>query len=472
LGFIGIGAYAYYRQFTEGLVVTGLRDIGTMAGSPWGLYISFDIYFVGISFAGITVAAFVRILNIKELKPISRMAELLTVISLILAGLSIIPDLGQPIRGIVNLFKYARPQSPFFGTFTLVIAGYLFASMVYLYLDGRRDAAIMARKNTKLRWFYRLWAAGYKGTPAERDRHSRASLWLAMGIVPILVAAHSTLGFVFGLQAGRPGWLSALQAPGFVILAGVSGLGMLIVIAAIMRKSLGAEERIGEEVFRRLGIFMLVLAIAYLYFMIVEWLTTTYAAHYHELTLSQALLSGEFAPMFWTVVGGLVASVIALTLPFLPVSVRLPAYRPRLAWLTGSAAAAVALVMVYLSLAPQQVAAADTVQPFASWVPWLLIALAGLFFVSFVPRMRESWMVSGVFAGVLANIAAILKRFLIVVPSQTHGTLLPYSIGTYRPTWVEYSIILGLIGLGVLLYAVFAKVFPLMRIHEAAGGGD
>jgi Ni/Fe-hydrogenase subunit HybB-like protein len=62
-----------------------------MAGSPWGLYIAFDVYFVGISFAGITVAALVRLLNLEKLKPISRMAELLTVISLLLAAFTIIP---------------------------------------------------------------------------------------------------------------------------------------------------------------------------------------------------------------------------------------------------------------------------------------------------------------------------------------------------------------------------------------------
>ncbi len=60
-----------------------------------------------------------------------------------------------------------------------------------------------------------------------------------MSIVPLLVTAHSTLGFVFGLQIGRPGWHSALQAPAFVLLAGVSGVGLLLVLAAVVRGALG-----------------------------------------------------------------------------------------------------------------------------------------------------------------------------------------------------------------------------------------
>lgn len=403
LAIVAWGLFAYSRQLVEGLIVTGLRDIGTMGGSAWGLYITFDIYFVGVSFAGITMAALIRLLNLERLRPISRMAELLTVVSLILAALSIIPDLGRPLRGLINLPLYARPMSPFFGTFTLVISGYLFASLVYFYLSGRRDAAICARRSEgALQRFYRIWAAGYRDTPAERERHARTSFWLAIAILPLLVTAHSTLGFVFGIQVGRPGWFSAIQAPGFVILAGVSGIGLLIIIAAILRQVLGEKERLNGEVFKLLGNFLMVLTIAYLYLMVVEWLTTTYAAHHHEVRVSTALLTGEYAWLFWLSVGFLVIPFVLLFQQFVSGRYRL-----------------------------------------------------GVVFLS----------------GVLVNLAAMGKRFLIVVPSQTHGTLLPYAIGSYSPTWVEYSIILGLFALGTLFYVLFMKVFPIMEVPEPAEGG-
>ena len=57
------------------------------------------------------------------------------------------------------------------------------------------------------------------------------------------------------------------------------------------------------------------------------------------------------------------------------------------------------------------------------------------------------------------------------MPSQTHGTLLPYTPGSYTPTWVEYSIILGLFALGALLYIVFVKVFPILEVPERVEGG-
>jgi molybdopterin-containing oxidoreductase family membrane subunit len=394
---VAFGVWQYARQASEGLVVTGMRDPGAMGGAPWALYISFDVYFVGVSFAGITVAALIRLLNLERLKPVARMAEVLTVVSLLLAALSTMADLGQPLRGIVNLFRYARPQSPFFGTFTLVISGYLFASLVYLYLDGRRDAALLARVPSRLQWLHRGWAAGYQDTGAEQERHRRSSFWLAIAIIPLLITAHSTLGFVFGLQLGRPGWYSALQAPAFVVLAGASGIGLLVVLAAVVRRTLGQESRLNGEVFATLGRFIMVLLLVYLYFMVVELLTATYTGGEHERRVSDAILSGDYAWVYWS-------SVILLVLPV------------------------VALVWQAIN---------------RKWSVGLLVA-----------------------CGVAVNLAAIGKRFLIVVPSLTKGSLLPYDPGVYSPTAVEIGVVLGLFALGALLMGVFAKAFPIMELPD------
>jgi len=386
------GLFAYAQELTTGMIVTGMRDVGTMGGATWALYVSMVVYFIGVSFAGITVAALIRIFNLDHLKPVARLAELLTVVALILGAMAIIADLGQPLRGIINLFKYARPQSPFFGTFTLVVAGYLFASAVYLFLDGRRDAMTLTRyEDNPLRWYHRLWASGYQDSPEERQRHRTASFWLALSILPLLIIAHSTLGFVFGLQVGRPGWYGTLQAPAFVALAGLSGVGLIIVFAAIVRKALSLERQITMRVFSWLGTFLMVLLFVYLYFLVVEMLTLLYATPEVEKRLSDALLFGEYAPLYW-------ASVAALVIPV------------------------VALIVMALR---------------SSW--------------------SLGWLVA---AGVLVNLAAIGKRLLIVVPSQTHGMLLPYEAGSYTPTWEEVGVVIGMLAFGALLLAGFLKTFP------------
>ena len=78
-----VGIYAYLLQINNGLIVTGLRGLGSMAGATWGLYVAYYVYFIGVSFAGITVAALIRIFRIEKLEPVARIGELLTVVSLI-----------------------------------------------------------------------------------------------------------------------------------------------------------------------------------------------------------------------------------------------------------------------------------------------------------------------------------------------------------------------------------------------------
>jgi molybdopterin-containing oxidoreductase family membrane subunit len=146
----------------------------------------------------------------------------------------------------------------------------------------------------------------------------------------------------------------------------------------------------------------MVLTLLYLYFMLVEWLTVTYAASPHEAKISTAVISGEYAEIFWV----------------------------------GLAALVIPTVLLFIQFA----------------------------------KGKYSILVT-VISGLLVNVAAIAKRYLIVVPSQTHGTLLPYGAGSYSPTWVEFSVIIGLMGLGTLLYILAVKVFPIMEVSESAEGG-
>ena len=397
LAVVGVGAYAYSRQLMEGEVVTGLRDVGAMGGAPWGLYIAFELYVVGLGFGAMVLLALIRLQGVTHLQPLVRTLGLMAVATLVLGGLSVIADVGQPLRALVNLLRYARPMSAFFGTFTVGLVTSLVATTVYLYLDSRRDAALLARQTSRWRWFLRLVAAGYRGTPAEERRHRQTSLVLAVALLVLGVAAASTSGFVFGVQLGRAGWYSALQAPGFVVLALVAATGALIVAAATLRKVLGEEARLTPRAFAWSNNLLLAVVLTYLYFQVAELLTSGYAGHHHEVRLTQALLQGQYAWFFWLSVG-------------------------------------------------------------------LLVAAAGVSAAQALARRHSLPLM--VLAGVLVNLAAIGKRYLIVVPSLTTGGLLPYGPGSYSPTWVEYAVVVGLLALGLLLYFLFMKVFPIMEVPE------
>lgn len=396
---LAVGLYAYAQQFTHGEILTGMRTVG-QGGGVWALYIVFDMYFVSISFTGILVAALVRLLKVRDLQPITRLAGLLTLVALPAAGMMVIADLGRPLLGLLALPKYARPMSPFFGTFTLVVSGYLFASLVYFFLDGRADAARCAREgHPRWRWIYRLWASGYRDTAAERERHSKVTFWLALVILPLMVIASSTLGFVFGIQGGRPGWHSALQAPSFVVLGSASGIGMLLALAALVRRVLGLREQIPDRTFRVLGNILWGLVLLSLYFVAVDALTSFYASSEATVRVAREIVFGVYAPFFWIALGSL---------------------------------AAAALVGLWMFLSP---------------------------------RVHVGWLAA---AGLLVNVAAVLKRLLIVVPSQTHGMLLPYEPGRYVPTAIELAVIAGVLAFVGLLLLIFVRLFTVVPLPAVA----
>jgi dimethyl sulfoxide reductase membrane subunit len=396
-GLLAFGVYCFAQQTQHGFIVTGLRMPG-YGGAAWGLYVAFDVFFVGVSFAGITVAAMTRLFSIETLRPVTRLAELITISALLAGGCVIVSDLGRPLDGLLKLPRYANPHSPFYGTFTLVVAGYLFSSLVYFFLAGRADAARMAQSGPEpLRRFYRLWASGWRGTAPEHERHEKTSFWLSLTILPLLVTAHSTLGFIFGIQAGRPGWYSALQAPAFVILAGVSGTGILILAALGLRRLFRLREQIPDASIRWLGNFMWVLMLVYIYFMVVDELTATYAGPASDRHVAHEIVGGAFAPHFWVAVGSF---FLAFAIPF-------------------------------------------------------------VCYVRGITSVRAV----GV-AAVFANVGAVLKRLLLVVPSQTHGAPLPMEHGPfYTPTWVEVGIVVGLCSLIALVLLIFFRLFPLVPSH-------
>lgn len=394
---LGWSSYAWYTQLRQGLVVTGMRDIGV--GPPWGLYISNFIFFIGLAHGGIAISAAVRIAGLRTYKPITRIAEVLTPICLLMAALSIVFDMGRPDRTI-NLFLYYVErvgQSPLIWDVTVIVIYFSF-STIYLFLTMRNDISFCAERSSRWRWLYKLLLVGYRSD--EKEKVDKVAWWMALCIPALLVLlSGGVIAWLLGLMIARPGWYGAFMGPYFVTAAVASAVASVIVVAAIVRRLFKWEELIRLEIFKGLGSFLATTVFIYLYFMFAEHITAVYSgpSRTPELSVSEALLVGEFAWVFWpTLILLFVAPAIAL---FAQVAVR--KFSVRITTLSA------------------------------------LAILVGL------------W----------------IKRVLIVVPPLTRS-LLPYPVGTYAPTWVEWSLVAGSFTMAALLYALFIKMFPLMEVKS------
>lgn len=352
LAIMGFAFFAWVHQLVSGLAVTGMNK-----PAFWGVYIVTFVFFIGASAGGIAVAALSHLAGIEKFKPISRVAEVVAIISLVLAMLGIMFDLGRPDR-MLHLFIYPQASSPLTWD-VLVINIYLLLCLAMLISS--------LRGNNKIVKIF------------------------AYVSIPAFVLVHSVTAWIFGLMKSQPGWHTSILAPLFISSALVSGLA-LVILALIFAKNY-LNIKISEEIITGLGKYFKILLPVLFYFLFCEFISTGFPAIPKHIDVFKELLVGKFAAIFWF------DMIMGIIIPF----------------------------FIIISASGKTIKGVGIVSLFA-------------------------------FAGVFA------ERINIVLPSFYHPYLMNDRIlYKYSPTWVEYSLIAGLLAFGIFLFILASKFVPLFE---------
>jgi Ni/Fe-hydrogenase subunit HybB-like protein len=310
-GLIGVAwfAQAWVFQLRSGLVVTGLSDWGTGGGVPWGMYVGSFIWWVGIAHGGIVVSAAVRLFKMDSLKPVARLAELLTLAALANAGLYIILHLGRPERLVTsilpNLGQTIR-SSPLAWD-VIVITLYFVLTGTYLALTIRHDLhTIRQRLPRVFAPLYRVLLVGYR--EGERVKTERMAWWLALGLIVLapLFLHGGVIPWLFALLPSQPGWFGPVQGPLFLTAALSSALAAVTVLAYVFRRIYRWEGIIDDKVFDSLSRWTALFALLYLWLQLQQVLTGSALAP----DPVRAAIAGKLeSPLFWLAVVMLAATV-------------------------------------------------------------------------------------------------------------------------------------------------------------------
>jgi molybdopterin-containing oxidoreductase family membrane subunit len=288
------GVYQYVNQFRLGLGVTGMNQPVT-----WGFYIINFVFFIGISHAGTLISAILRLNQAEWRRPITRMAEVITAIVLLIGGLHPLLDLGRPDR-MLNIFKWGRLQSPLLWD-VMCITAYFAASTVYLYVPMIPDIAKLRDRGTRPRWLYDFLSWRWKGTPRQRQVLNRAMNILMVLVIPVAVSVHTVISYIFAMTL-TAGWHSTIFGPYFVVGAIYSGIGALLVIMIVFRKVYRFERYLKLVHFANLSKLLLVMSIIWFYLTFSEYLTGFFGREPAELAVMMFKLSGPYAVPFWLMV--------------------------------------------------------------------------------------------------------------------------------------------------------------------------
>jgi Ni/Fe-hydrogenase subunit HybB-like protein len=267
LAVIGWGGFVYLRQITQGLAVTGMQR-----PAYWGVYMVNFVFFIGISHAGTLISAILRVTQAEWRRPITRIAEAITVVALVVGTFQILFDMGRPDR-LLLMFRYGRLQSPLLWDMVSVTL-YFLGSVTYFYLPLIADVAIL-RDNlptTAPAWRRRLYnvlALGWRGNRTQWLRLERVIAVMAIIIIPIAVSVHTIISWILATTL-QPGWHSTVFGPYFVVGAIFSGIGALFIAMTVMRWAFRLEAYITEKQYRYLGYLLIAMTLIWFYFTYTE----------------------------------------------------------------------------------------------------------------------------------------------------------------------------------------------------------
>lgn len=366
---IGIATWIY--QLMGGLGVTGMNN-----SNSWGLYIICFMFMVGLSAGGLIVASSASVFHVTEYKKVALPAVILSTVCICMAGMFVLIDLGG-IQRVWRIITGPNPASPLFWDICIITC-YLIINIVYLYF--------MTSKK-----------------PGAQDKVAIVSRFA----LPVAILVHSVTAWIFGLQIAKEGWYSAIMAPIFVASAMDSGLAMLLIALAALRRA-GVFE-VEQKLFSSLAGLLATCIAVDAYFIGCEVLTMAYPGAEGAQTLA-FMTSGPTAPFFWFEV------VCGLAIPFCILVFSRNRQK------TGLVLFASALVVLGV---------------FCKRC-WLLLTSF------FEPNISGA---NGITLGTQA--------------AQQSGANIWTLTGTYAPTWPEIVIVIAVFALGVLAFMVMcSKLLP------------
>lgn len=287
------GMFGLYTQLTQGHVVTGMRD-----NVVWGIYIVNFIFFMGVSYAGALISGVLHLFKTSWRKPIIRLSELLTVVSLMIGPVFILFCVGRFER-IPYLVIHPRIQSPIMWD-VIAISTDLVGCIIFLYLSFLEDMAHLRDNAVALKmsqWrinLYKYLAIGYTGTPVQQKLLKFSRNVMASMIIAIAIIVYSVLAWIFGVTL-QPGWHSTIFGPYFVIAAVYSGTGTLIILMWIYRRLYHLENYIKKQHFVNVGVLLFIVGAFYGYFTFSDYLTKWYGS----ARMDKLLIDKLFREYYW-----------------------------------------------------------------------------------------------------------------------------------------------------------------------------
>lgn len=310
LGLLVIGGYSFWLRLNGGLITTNLTS-----AMPWGTWVAFYIYFVGMSAGAFLLSSLIHVFGMKHLEKVGRDANLVAIISMFLAFSFITLDMGR-IDRFLNVLLYGNITSvlAYEVRFYLVYMVILFSE---LYFSIRHDLVLASKGDglkAKLSSIFKLGSTDISEKGLKRD-HRLLKILGSIGIPIAIFGVHGGTGTIFAVVKAQPYWNTALFPIIFVISAMVSGTALVTALYIIKNRAAGKE--VDLSLIKSLAGWMILFLTIDLGLQFFEIIVGAYGLEEHELATLATIFTSDFSWSYWGVQLG-IGALLPIILFFYP----------------------------------------------------------------------------------------------------------------------------------------------------------
>ena len=293
------GIFAYYLQESKGKsITTGLSDY-----TMWGVYISNFLFLVALSLSSVFMSAVLKLTHFEWYRPLSRIADIISLSSITMAGICIMISMGRPDR-LHYLIIYGRIQSPIIWDI-IVVATYFVACVLVLFIALIPSLSTCKNHLQNLpKWQLKMYAIlsfGWEGTAEQWKILKKIIFILTVLVIPLGIALRTVSAWLFSTTL-RPEWDSTNFGAYFVSGSALLTVAIMIITVYAFRKVYKLEKYLTEMHFDKMGQAMVLMGLIYAYFNINEYLVPAYKMSGLHANHLLNLFVGEDALFYWLVV--------------------------------------------------------------------------------------------------------------------------------------------------------------------------
>ena len=300
-----IGAWGMFQRLAFG-------HLGMNYGSfvPWGLWVAFDLFFLGLTAGAFLITILTYVFRIKLLANLGPLAVFTVLVTLMAEFLIISLDLGHPLR------TYRFLISPNIGSMLFWLVVFIVSMWIiyvpWLYFLLREQLITWGNDATRAgHKVYRFLAFGKTDyTLEDRQQDHRRTRLLSYISLPIGVIFFGAHGAIFAILNNRPLWNSALLPLIFIMAALLSGGALITFLAYLYQPD--------EKLIHPLGHVVLLILLSFLFLEALQFFVGYQSKVTGIVTSLDLVAFGSYWWAFWIVhlvIGSIIPAYLLIRYP-------------------------------------------------------------------------------------------------------------------------------------------------------------